>query len=192
MIKLKKIFFLEILLLLTLGSLSSLSLPPLNFFFINFFTFSIFFIFLFKKLNEGLSKKIFFFYGWLFGFAYFLSSLYWITISLTFDKNFNFLIPIALILIPSFLALFYGFITFIFYFIKLRKVISAFFLFSLLFGLTEFIRGNILTGFPWNLIVFSFSENLDFINFISVIGTYSLNLIVISFFSSRNLCFEKI
>ena len=117
-------------------------------------------------------------------FCIFLSSLYWITISLTFDKNFNFLIPIALILIPSFLALFYGFITFIFYFIKLRKVISAFFLFSLLFGLTEFIRGNILTGFPWNLIVFSFSENLDFINFISVIGTYSLNLIVISFFSA--------
>ncbi len=180
----RKNFFLEILLLLTLGSLSSLSLPPLNFFFINFFTFSIFFIFLFKKLDDGLSKKIFFFYGWLFGFAYFLSSLYWITISLTFDKNFNFLIPIALILIPSFLALFYGFITFIFYFIKLRKVISAFFLFSLLFGLTEFIRGNILTGFPWNLIVFSFSENLDFINFISVIGTYSLNLIVISFFSA--------
>ena len=52
--------------------------------------------------------KFFFIYGWLFGFSYFLSSLYWITISLTFDPNFKFLIPIALILIPSFLGLFYG------------------------------------------------------------------------------------
>ncbi len=180
----KKNFFLEILLLLFLGFLSSISLPPFNFFFINFFTFSILFIFLFKKLNNEFNKKIFFFYGWLFGFGYFLSSLYWITISLTFNQNFKFLIPAALILIPSFLALFYGLITYIFYLFKLKKVISAFLLFSLLFGLTEFIRGNILTGFPWNLIVFSLSENLSFLSFISVIGTYSLNLIVISFFSA--------
>ena len=38
---------------------------------------------------------------------------------------------------------------------------NSLFLFSLLFGLTEFLRGNILTGFPWNLIAFSFSENLE-------------------------------
>ncbi|MDB4846848.1 hypothetical protein OAH88_06725, partial [Candidatus Pelagibacter sp.] len=34
-------------------------------------------------------------YGWLFGFGYFFSSLYWITIALTFDKNFKILIPIS-------------------------------------------------------------------------------------------------
>ena len=131
-IELKKKIILDIFLLLIIGALSSLSLPPYNFFLINFFTFSIFFIFLFKNLKHS-NKKIFFFYGWLFGFGYFLTNIYWITISLTFDQNLNFLIPVALILIPAFLALFYGIITFVFYIFSFKNVTSAFFLFSLLF-----------------------------------------------------------
>ncbi len=180
----KKKFILNSLFLFFLGVLSSLSLPPFNFFFINFFTFSLFFIFLFKRQNLKSSRRIFFYYGWLFGFGYFLTNIYWITISLTFDKNLSFLIPISLILIPAFLSLFYGLVTLIFYLINFRNVISSVFLFSLLFGLIEFIRGNILTGFPWNLIIYSFSETLSLISFLSIIGTYSFNLISISFFSA--------
>ena len=48
-----------------------------------------FFVFLFKKLNNQKNGKFFFLYGWLFGLSYFLSNLYWITISLTFDPNFK-------------------------------------------------------------------------------------------------------
>ncbi len=179
-----KKFIIEILLLIILGGLTSLGLPPLNYFFVNFFTLSIFFIFLFKKLNSQNDGKFFFLYGWLFGLSYFLSNLYWITISLTFDPNFKFLIPVALILIPSFLGLFFGLATFIFYKFGLKKLLSSFFLFSLLFGLVEFLRGNILTGFPWNLFIYSLSENLSFISFVSIIGTYALNLLIISFFSA--------
>ena len=182
-IKLKRKVVLDILLLLIIGALSSLSLPPLNFFLINFFTFTIFFIFLFKNLNHS-NKKNFFFYGWLFGFGFFLTNIYWISISLTFDQDLNFLVPVALFLIPAFLALFYGIFTFIFYVFNFKNVTSAFFLFSLLFGLAEYIRGSILTGFPWNLIVYSFSDNIDFLSFLSVIGTYSLNLLVISLFAA--------
>ena len=65
------------------------------------------------------------------------------------------------------------------------------FLFSLLFGLTEFIRGNILTGFPWNLIVYSFSENLTFMSPLSIVGTYSFNLLMISFFCYTSSFFLK-
>ena len=179
----KKNFILDSSLLFFLGALSSLSLPPFNFFFINFLTFTSFFIFLFKRIDIKLKNRLSFFYGWIFGFGYFLTNLYWITISLTFDPAFNYLIPMAQILIPAFLALFYGLITLIFYLFSFRKVLSSFFLFSLLFGLVEFIRGNILTGFPCNLIIYSFSESLNFISFISLIGTYSFNLFVISFFT---------
>ena len=78
-----------------------------------------------------------------------------------------------------------------FFLFKQKSILSAFFLFSLLFGIIEFVRGFILTGFPWNLIVYSFSKNLNFISIISVIGTYSLNLIVISFFTAPALFILK-
>ncbi len=174
----------DFLIFFFLGAFSSLSLPPFNFFLINFFTFSCFFILLFKRSNIQSNKKNFFYYGWLFGFGYFLTNLYWITISLTFDHNFNLLIPIALITIPAFLALFYGFFALFFHIFNFKNLISAFFLFSLLFGLIEYVRGNVLTGFPWNLIIYSFSENISFLSFMSVIGTYSFNLLVISFFTA--------
>jgi apolipoprotein N-acyltransferase len=113
-----------------------------------------------------------------------LTNLYWVTISLTFDKNFSFLIPFAIILIPSFLALFYGLITLIFCLFNPKNILSAFFGFAVFFGIVEFIRGIILTGFPWNLIIYSFSKNLNFLSILSVIGTYSFNLIAISLFTA--------
>ena len=133
---------------------------PLNLFIINFFTFSSLYFFLSKKLKQKQSMKIFFLYGWIFGLGYFVTNLYWISISLTFDQSFKFLIPFSLILIPSFLAVFYGLIFYFFAFLNLKSIFSSFFIFSLIFGVIEFLRGVILTGFPWNLIVYSISNQL--------------------------------
>jgi len=176
--------YIEIVFLITLGAASSLSLPPYNYLIINFFTFSTFFIFLFKKSKNTKSKKRFFFYGWLFGFGYFLSSLYWISISLTFDQNFKFLIPITIVLIPSFLAIFYGLATFSYMILRPKKIISSFLIFSLFIGVFEFLRGSILTGFPWNLIAYSFVNHLEILSITSIIGTYSFNLFCVSLFVS--------
>jgi len=180
---LKKKFYFELIFLTILGALTSLSLPPNNFFIINFITFSYFFYFLYQKKKHNNHKKSFW-YGWFFGLGYFLSSLYWITISLTFDENFKFLIPIALMLIPAFLAIFYGFVTYFFFLINIKKPVSNFFLFAILFGITEFIRGNILTGFPWNLIVYSLTNQIEILQVASIIGTYALNILCISLFTS--------
>jgi len=98
----------EVLFLIFLGVVTSLSLPPYNYLIINFFTFTAFFIFLCKKSKNIENKKSSFFYGWLFGFGYFTSSLYWISISLTFDLDFKFLIPITIFLIPAFWQFFMG------------------------------------------------------------------------------------
>ena len=174
----------ESIFLILLGGISSLSLPPFNYLVINFFTFSSFFIFLFRKFDQHNNKKLFFIYGWLFGFGYFLSNLYWISISLTFDQNLKFLIPLTIILIPAFLALFYGLVSLFFLLLKPKKIISSFLIFSLIFGILEFIRGSILTGFPWNLIAYSFSNQLELLSIISVIGTYGFNLFCISLFTS--------
>ena len=110
---------------------TSLSLPPFNYFIINFITLSLFFFLVIKKSQNTKNKKLFFLYGWFFGFGYFITNLYWISISLTFDENFKFLIPLTLILIPAFLALFYGLISFLFFILKPKKMIVSFFLFFL-------------------------------------------------------------
>ena len=175
--------FLNYFYIIFLGALSSYSLPPYNYFIINFITFSLFFIFIFNKKKRTLNNKSFFKYGWCFGFGYFLFSLYWIVISLTFDQSFKFLIPVAVILLPTFLAIFYGLMTYLFSILYSKNVASSFFIFSILFGTIEFIRGSVLTGFPWNLISFSFSQSIYFIQILSMIGTYSFNLICISLFT---------
>ncbi len=165
-----------------LGGITSFSLPPYNYFIINFFTLSLFYIFI-TNYKKHLKKKIDYFkYGWIFGFGYFVLSLYWIIISLTFDQNFKILIPIALILVPSFIAIFYGLPLYFFSYFKNYNNVSLVLIFSVLFSFSEFIRGNVLTGFPWNFFVFSFSENLAFIQILSLIGTYSFNLICLTFF----------
>ena len=176
--------YIEIVFLIFLGVATSLSLPPYNYLIINFFTFTAFFIFLFKKSKIIQNKKLLFFYGWLFGFGYFFSSLYWISISLTFDQNFKFLIPITIVLIPAFLAIFYGIVSLCFIILKPKKIVSSFFTFSLIFGILEFIRGSILTGFPWNLIAYSFSNHLEILSITSIVGTYGFNLFCISLFVS--------
>ena len=176
--------------ILCLGILSSFSLPPYDFFLINFFTFSALFLFFVKKKFK-LSKGEYFLNGWIFGFGYFVSSLYWITISLTFDQTFEILIPIAFLLIPMFLAIFYGLATYIFYFFKKLSNISLILIFSLTFAISEFLRGNILSGFPWNLISFSFSEVLPLLQILSYIGTYSFNLLCLTLFILPSLFYLK-
>jgi len=163
-----------------LGIITSFSLPPYNFLIINFFTFpTLLFFFL---LNYQKSLWTSFLIGWSFGFGYFVSNLYWITNSLTFEEMFKPLIPFALILIPLFLGIFYGFITLICSFFNLKKNFSSIFIFALIFGIIEFIRGFILGGFPWNLIVYSWTDYLYSLQILSILGTYAFNLISITIF----------
>ena len=112
-----KSYKLNSVIIFILGIITSFSLPPYNIFILNFLTFSLFLIFLIELKKQNQNSLKFFFYGWCFGFGYFLSSLYWISISLTFDNNFKFLLPLSLILIPAFLAIFYGLATFLLKFI---------------------------------------------------------------------------
>ena len=182
-----KLFFFIIPILL--GIISSFSLPPYNFFILNFFTFS--FLFLFIVSNFYLGKWRLFLLGWAFGFGYFVSNIYWIINSLTFEEIFLPLIPIAFFLIPLFLGLFYGLITFICSFFNLEKNYRSILIFALIFSIAEFLRGNILGGFPWNLIAYSWTEYINFIQILSIIGTYSFNLLSITLFLLPVIIFFK-
>ena len=118
----------------------------------------------------------------MFGFGYFLQSLYWITNSLTFEDQFKSLIPFALIFIPLFLGLFYGVATLFISYFNLNYKFSSIIILSISLGLIEYIRSIILTGFPWNLFAYSLSNSLNFIQLISFTGTYTFNLLCITVF----------
>ncbi len=162
------------------GLISTLSLPPYNFFYLNFVSFPCLLLFYLNlEIKKGFTS---FLYGWVFGFAYFFSNLYWIGNSLTVEEMFKPLIPFAITIIPLFLGIFYGISFLIFFYFKPKKKIESIFLFALIFSFIEYLRGHVLGGFPWNLISFSLVEIDQFIQILSYIGTYSFNLIVITFF----------
>ncbi len=180
-----------------IGALTTLSFSPFSFTLINFFTFPIllFLILIVKKKNQSKYRKrknnrFFFYLGCAFGFGFFLAGNYWISISLTHDEMFKGLIPFALILIPAFLSLFFGLSVLIVGNFA-EKNISFILFFALIFCFFEFLRGNILTGFPWNLIAYTWSDKNEIIQILSLIGTYSLSLISITFFCIPFLFFQK-
>ena len=172
-----------------LGIATSFSLPPYNYFFINFISFPLFFNFYLDNYRTGKINS--FLIGWFFGFGYFISNLYWLTNSLTFDQNYKNLIPLVIILLPSFLGLFFGIVTFICYFFNLEKRFISILIFSLVFSLIEYFRGIIFGGFPWNLFVYSFSSYKEFLQILSFFGTHLLNLFAIIIFLIPSIYFLK-
>ena len=170
-----------------IGIITSYSLPPYSFFFINFITFPI--LYFFFLLNYSKGKWESFKIGWMFGFGYFISNLFWISNSLTFEENFKPLIPISIIFIPLFLGLFYGLATFFCYFFNLKKNFSSILIFSLFFSIIEYLRSFLFGGFPWNLIAYSFTNYLEFLQILSYTGTYTFNLLCITLFFIPSLIF---
>ena len=172
-----------------IGLLTVISFHPFNVTIINFIIFPIFFyliVYINKKSKSIYRKKPLrknlFTVGLLFGFGFYLSGISWITNSLTFDDNFKVLIPFALILIPLFLSLFIAFpILFIGPYLNFN--FSSLFLFSGILAFSDYLRSQILSGFPWNLWAYStvwFNEILQIVN---LIGLYSYNLILITVFT---------
>ncbi len=180
-----------------LGALTILSFAPYNLTFVNFFTFSILLFLILEikkrthsKYRKKKSNRYFFYLGCAFGFGFFLFGNYWITISLTHDEIFKSLIPFALILIPLFLSLFFG-LAILLVGNFASKNIHFILLFSSVFSIFEFLRGNLLTGFPWNLISYTWSWSTEVFQILSLIGSYSLSLISITFFCIPFLFFQR-
>ncbi len=182
---------------LIIGSLSVLSFQPFNFSIINFLILPLSFyliVFIKKKSQSIYRKKPFrknlFIFGTSFGFGFYLSGLYWITNSLTFDENFRFLIPLGLILIPLFLSLFFSLtLVIIGPFLNLNFI--SIFLYSAALGFSDYIRAKILTGFPWNLWSYSFSWATELLQILNKIGLFAFNLVVITLFMSPAFFFLK-
>ena len=171
-----------------IGSLTVFSFQPFNFTLVNFIVLPVFFylIFYIKIKSKSVYRKKpyktnLFIFGTAFGFGFYLSSIHWITYSLTFDENFKILIPFGLILIPLFLSLFFSIVILILGpFLKYN--FPSLLLLSSGLALSDFLRSKILSGFPWNLWAYSFSWANEILQILNQIGLFAFNIISITIF----------
>jgi apolipoprotein N-acyltransferase len=117
--------------------------------------------------------------GWWFGFGYFLAGLYWIGMALLVEADqFGWLLPFAVVAIPAGLALFTALGTLL---ARLLWTAGPTRIFALAAAMTvaEWLRGHVLTGFPWN----SFGQALAAVPALaqtaSVVGLWGLTLIAL-------------
>jgi len=125
--------------------------------------------------------------GWSFGFGFFLVGLYWIAAALFVDiAQFWWLVPFAVMGVPAGLALFTGAATAAHHALcrslrlsGLARILTL----VLCWALAEWLRGHILTGFPWNLIGYvwsgDFPGGLAVAEAAALIGVYGLSLLTV-------------
>jgi len=186
------------LLPLGLGLLTVFSFQPFNYSIINFFLLPILFfiiVYVKKRSKSTYRKKPYlknlFVIGFLFGFGFYLSGIYWISYSLTFDESFKILIPFSLIFIPLFLALFNG-LTILVVGPFLNYNFTSIILFSSFLSLSDYVKSKVLTGFPWNLWGYSWSWFPEVLQILNIMGLFAFNLLVISIFVIPAVFFFKI
>ena len=125
--------------------------------------------------------------GWSFGFGFFVAGLYWIAAALFVDiARFWWLVPFAVAGIPAGLAIFTGGALFVSHLLRrvLRlggtgRVVAL----VLCWAAAEWLRGHVLTGFPWNLIGYAWSGafpgGLAMLQLTALVGIYGLSLVTV-------------
>ncbi|TCT06247.1 apolipoprotein N-acyltransferase [Aquabacter spiritensis] len=128
--------------------------------------------------------------GWWFGFGYFLASLWWIGSAFLVEADvFGWLLPFAVVALPAGLAIFTGFG------LALARLLwsnGPTRIFALATGLVagEWLRGHVLTGFPWNSFGYALAENLALSQTAAFVGLWGLTLIAVPIFASPALLLD--
>src|SRR5438270_11299469 len=125
--------------------------------------------------------------GWWFGLGYFVPGLYWIGYAFLVDApTFAWLLPFAILGLPAYLALFtaLGFAL-----ARLLWTRDASRILALAASLTiaEWLRGHLLSGFPWNAFGYALSEPLALAQASSLIGLWGLTFLAVWLFATPAL-----
>jgi len=122
--------------------------------------------------------------GWTFGFGWFLAGLWWIGAAFTVDlAQFGWMIPFALAALSIGLGLFHGLATAV---ARLFWSEGPSRILALAFGffLADWLRGHVLTGFPWNLVGYGLAANGPMMQVASLVGGYGLTLLAVPIFAA--------
>ena len=167
--------YLLYLTLFFIGGLSTFSLPPFSVFpLILILGFGIHIIY-----NVNSLKKAFY-SGWFLGFGWFSFGLYWIGSAFLVSNTYQvFLMPLAVIILPSLLAVFWA-LAFLLAKLISNRIGSSILLMIVTLSLSEYIRSHIFTGFPWLMPSMLLTSNEYIIQIFSFVGSYTGNLVVIT------------
>jgi len=122
--------------------------------------------------------------GWAFGFGYFLAGLWWIGAAFFVETDeFLWLMPFGVLGLPAGLALFHAFgfaLARLFWSPGALRV----FAFAAAMTAAEWLRGTILTGFPWNAFGQAFAGWEWTAQTASIVGLDGLTLLALVIFAS--------
>jgi apolipoprotein N-acyltransferase len=120
--------------------------------------------------------------GWWWGFGYFLAGLHWIGEAFLVEAEiFAVFMPFAVMLMPAGLALFYGAATAAAATVWKSgawRVVAL----ALSLSAMEWLRGHVLTGFPWNVLGYALTSPVELMQSAAVLGIYGLTLAAVLIF----------
>jgi apolipoprotein N-acyltransferase len=117
--------------------------------------------------------------GWVWGWGYFSGGLYWISFSLGVEwTRFFWVLPFSLLGLPAILACFLALVTGGTWLLT-RPGVSRWLGFAACWGGSEWLRGHLFTGFPWNLIAYSLGDSPGLMQPVAWVGSYGLGVWVV-------------
>jgi apolipoprotein N-acyltransferase len=167
------------------GALSTLAMAPFNAWPILFLTFPVL-VWLIDGAGAGSYRGVpaAAWTGWWFGLGYFVVGLYWIGYAFLVDAStFAWLMPFAIFGLPAYLALFTAVGCALARLLWTRDTSR---ILALAVGLTigEWLRSQVLTGFPWNTFGYALTEPLALAQTASLIGLWGLTFLTVAIFAS--------
>jgi apolipoprotein N-acyltransferase len=117
--------------------------------------------------------------GWAFAFGQFFAGLHWIAYPFLVDPN-NHLwqLPFAMSLLPAGLGLF-GVLAVLPAVLVRREGTARLLLLACGYAAAEWLRGHVLTGFPWNLPAYGWGASLAVMQTASLVGAYGLSFLTL-------------
>ncbi|WP_436115218.1 apolipoprotein N-acyltransferase [Phyllobacterium sp. LjRoot231] len=171
-----------------MGALASFALPPYDFFAVCFVSFPVLVWLIDGAVDNagaGPIRRLLpaAMVGWWFGFGYFVFGLWWIGNALLVDAvNFAWAIPFAILGLPAVLAIFYAFATALARLLwsdGLGRVLAL----AFGFGIAEWLRSFVLTGFPWNAIGYAAMPVPVLMQSSVIVGLLAMNVLAVIVFS---------
>ena len=140
------------------------------------------------------------FAGWAWSFGFHVAGLYWISNALLVGGDrYLWMVPLAIAGLPAFLALFTATAAALAQWAsqalsgtRIKRLgLGQWLLLASVLSITEWTRGHVLTGFPWNLPAYAWDSVPAMLQTASVVGAYGVSLLTVIMATAPALLFDR-